>query len=380
MDTLATILIVDDEPKNLQVLGNILKIHKFKIALASNGTEALELAMELRPDLILLDVMMPQMDGFEVCKKLKSDTIFSNTPVLFITALDDSESVVKGFEIGATDYITKPFNSKILISRILTHLQLALKTRELESLNQHLEQKVAERTFELEKANTELKKLDELKTEFLSIISHEIRTPLNGIMGFTQLISRTIKDDNIQRYIEALNKSAIRLERFSTNALEYTYLRSGKYKIKKVETDIIQLVNQTIEELKPKILDKKIQFNTQMQGSKLLTVDQSLIIKTLYSVLDNAVKYSPNESTIQISTRNLVSRFEIIVTDKGKGFSDKALNHLFKAFSPGELFINENEGIELALANLAMLNHNGEISIKNLENGASVSLIFRTNN
>jgi len=168
-----TILLVDDSPDNIDILNGLLSNFKRKVAL--NGQKALKIAnSDNPPDLILLDIMMPGMDGFEVCEELHKNDATKEIPVIFLTAKMEKEDVVRGFNLGAKDYVTKPFDPNELMARVKTHLELVDAQQKLKEVNVWLEQKVAERTAELEIANEQLKKLDQAKMEFLKIASHEI--------------------------------------------------------------------------------------------------------------------------------------------------------------------------------------------------------------
>ena len=150
------VLIVDDTVQNIQVLGTVLREQNYQINVAQNGLQALESVEKVRPDLILLDVMMPEMDGFEACKRLKANDETKDIPIIFLTAKVETEDVVHGFDLGAVDYVTKPFNATELLARVHTHLELQRLRRELEEYNQMLEQKVQERTAELQVAHKRL--------------------------------------------------------------------------------------------------------------------------------------------------------------------------------------------------------------------------------
>jgi len=213
------ILIVDDVPKNIQVLGNILMAENYQLSYSQNGKEALAAVKHNDFDLILLDIMMPVVDGYEVCRQLKSDSKTKDIPIIFLTAKVEKESIVKGLRLGAVDYVTKPFNSEELIARVRTHLSLKDKSEQLQSMNQILEQKVAERTAQLKKANEKLSTLEKAKSEFLTIISHELRTPLNGISGFTDILLDSLTSTEHEEFIRYLKISADRLVRFSEMAL-----------------------------------------------------------------------------------------------------------------------------------------------------------------
>lgn len=150
------ILIVDDTLQNIQVLGTVLREQNYQINVAQNGIQALEMVEKVEPDLILLDVMMPEMDGFEACQRLKADEKTREIPIIFLTAKVETEDVVHGFEIGAIDYVTKPFNAIELLARVKTHLELRRLRQELLEYNEQLEAKVAERTVEVQRAHKQL--------------------------------------------------------------------------------------------------------------------------------------------------------------------------------------------------------------------------------
>ena len=199
------ILIVDDIGANLKLLDDILKTEGYKTRLVPEGARALLAAEKEKPDLILLDIMMPGIDGFEVCRRLKENPGLADIPVIFISALDDTVDVVRALSAGGVDYINKPFRAEEVKARVHTHLKLYRQGRELRDLNATLELKVEERTRKLSEVNDNLannildlnRAKDEIilsrdqamkanlaKSEFLSRVSHELRTPMNAILGF----------------------------------------------------------------------------------------------------------------------------------------------------------------------------------------------------
>ena len=233
------ILIVDDVPKNIQVLGNILINEEYQISYTQDGYHALSLIRKNKFDLILLDIMMPEIDGYEVCKRIMANPETASIPIIFLTAKADKESVIKGFKYGASDYITKPFNPEELLSRVRTHLELKYKKEILENINFELEQKVQKRTAELSAANKKLLTLDKAKSDFLNIISHEIRTPLNGIQGLTDLLTDSMDKKQQLNYIESLKDASDRLVKFSETALLITSLSTKRQIIKTLPVILI---------------------------------------------------------------------------------------------------------------------------------------------
>ena len=374
------ILIVDDNPKNLQVLGSTLKDVGYKVDFATSGKDALEWLEEKTYDLVLLDVMMPEMDGFEVCEIIRGNNQFDNLPVLFLTAQTDKESTVKGFELGAQDYITKPFDKGELLARVKTQLELKRAKELLQATNRLLEEKVAERTKELAEANAELMVLDDAKTDFLNIISHEIRTPLNGIMGFLDILKQRIDTDELKMYMDMLDETATRLEKFAITALHITNLKVKKDRIKQEPVSVNELISDSVKKMDDQLAKKNIDVDFVRSGSETITGDPKLLEISLTNILDNSIRYSSDGSYIRIHSEATENEVICEVSDEGSGFSDAALKNLFKMFSPGEQHIDSNKGLSLSLVKLILDAHNGKIDVRNNEDqGATVKLTFRRN-
>ncbi len=182
------ITIVDDTPGSLRLLGDILSEGGYRVHAFARGKEALRAAAEAPPDLVMLDITMPELDGYQVCERLKGDTRLAAIPVVFISALDDPLDKVKAFSCGGVDYVTKPFHGAEVLARVETHLKLRRLQLELERHNANLEELVRTRTHELAEAKGRLAILDKAKSDFLMLISHELRTPLTGLFGVTDLV------------------------------------------------------------------------------------------------------------------------------------------------------------------------------------------------
>ncbi|NLD99020.1 MAG: response regulator, partial [Fibrobacter sp.] len=290
----ATILIVDDQPKNLAVIGDYLMECGFIILVSQTGVGGLRRAREIKPDLILLDVLMPDMDGFETCRRLKADESTKDIPVIFMTALTGLEDKVKGFESGGVDYITKPIQHEEVLARVKTHLQIVKQKKQLEQqaihlrdinnqlnneiitrksaeeklqkLNEELETRIKNRTeeltrvaqklrttnIELEKANRELQKIDDIKTEFVALASHELRTPLTSILGYTQtLIASDLQLDNETRsnILSTIVSESKRLSALIGNLLDISKIETRNFKIKTEPFDIYEVVIGVINAL-----------------------------------------------------------------------------------------------------------------------------------
>ena len=379
------ILIVDDNPQNLQVLGKQLIEKKYKVEFAVNGLAALEWLDKNRFDLILLDINMPGMSGFEVCTQVRSTHRLDNVPIIFLSADIDRESILKGFELGAQDYITKPFDSRELLVRVKTHLALKDSRERLEILNRSLEQKVDERTYELKLANEKLEvlnlkliDLDKAKSDFLSLISHEIRTPLNGIIGPLEMLKGPLYASEIGDMINILDISVKRLERFAIDALLITRLKTKPNEIYKEQISISSIINEIILENADKVRLKKIKIEKIFDFKHdIIYGEKELVKKAIFNVFDNAIYFSPFNSIIEVSTFDSANNSVLRIRDNGCGFEEVGSKYLSKLFAYADMFRDNSKGIGLPMVKLIMESHGGEVKINNdADGGADVRLFF----
>jgi two-component system sensor histidine kinase/response regulator len=379
------ILAVDDNPRNMKILATLLPASLYQLDFALSGQEALNRVAEETYDLIMLDVVMPVMDGFETCLRLKQEGKNRETPVIFITARTDIESLKRAFSCGGVDYLTKPFNIDELVARVRTHVELKRYKEQLIDLNRNLEQKISERTSELrdaygklERAVGELQSLDHAKTEFLRMINHEIRTPLNAILGFTDVLKKELSSSPESELIGYIELASSRLEKFLMVILQITELLTREKSIYKEMIQIRELINSSISKHDEKITAANLSFAIRETPIGIrVPGDRQLLKICIDSILDNAIKYSAYGGKIRISLSVNDASVIVEISDKGPGFSEDALKNLFKFFAVGEKHIDENVGLDLALAKLIVDAHQGEIMVSNNEDrGASVQLSF----
>ncbi len=390
MDTLnseilsgTSILIVDDNPQNLQVLGRLLQEQKCEIEFATNGIAALDWLETKKFDLVLLDINMPDMDGFEVCRRIRADSRFDTLPVIFLSADNDRESILKGFELGGQDFVTKPFDSRELIVRVRTHISLKDSLEKLGNINRLLEEKVMERTKELQIANANLEKinlklteLDNAKAEFLNLISHEIRTPLNGIILPVEMLKDSVSPSEIRDLVDILDSSVRRLENFSINALLITRLKTRREEIMKKEVNIEAIVDILIAKEEKSIVGKQLTVS-RIAGMKKSGImgDTELISKCLASILENAVRYSPNGGNIEIKMMNDQSKTIIEIGDDGPGLPPDIIEQGAELFSRGKAYDDRSTGIGIPLARLIAEAHGGSIELKNKPGAGAVVMM-----
>ncbi len=365
------ILIVDDIPKNLQILGNVLAGKGYKVAFARSGEEALRILENSSFDLILLDIMMPGIDGFETCRQIRKIPKEQDTPIIFLSARIEQESIVEGFHSGGQDYITKPFQQEELLARVSTHLDLRFKSLEVKKLNQHLEQKVDERTHQLKKAYKKLERLDEAKNNFLALVSHELRTPLNALNGFSEMLSSTTLNEEQEEYLDYMRKSSNRLMRFADAAILISQLESQSYQISREAHNIRDVIEEAIIRIRAEF--PECQPIIKQEIPVLGSADDELILKAMMHVIRNACQHNTAERPIEINISKQENMGKISIRDFGEGFSEEVMNVLFKKFS-GDKLMHHSEGLGLGLATVRLIiqAHEGDIRIFNHDDDGGV--------
>ncbi len=318
------ILIVDDLPENLQVLTGHLKAEGYEVLAANSGPRALALVQNKKPDLILLDIMMPGMDGYEVCRELKKDAHSGDIPVIFITARTETDDVLEGFKLGAVDYVTKPFKSAELIARVRTHLELK-SSRDL----------FAAYNRQLERISRHLRRLNEDKNRFLSIVSHDIR----GAFGNVVSVSRMLTDETEVNGAEASQL----LADIGIEAEHMIALAENLLNIDAIERREIRLASERVES-RP-LLDFAEQAHQLAARSKNLTFavsgdhtairgDLTACRQIFTNLVSNAVTFSPEGGAVFLEARKASENMvEISVRDEGPGISEEDQKKLFKPFT-----------------------------------------------
>ncbi len=379
------ILIVDDNIENLKVLSKILSDKGYDIRVATDGVQAINSINLEVPDLILLDINMPKMDGYETCRRIKSVKEFKDLPIIFISAMTEILDKITAFNSGGADYIQKPFEVDEVLARVQVHIELKHAKDQLKHMNSTLEKKVSLRTKELENSNEELKiahnelsVLDTAKTEFLQLLSHELRTPLNGILGFTNILKELVSDDELKEFIDGIELSSKRLEKLSYDALLITELNAHSQDIFISEFNVFELFQIILIDFNKSILEKDIEIIFEpFDKSFSLASDESLLKESFTRIIENAIQFSNNQSNITISLVKTDNSVELSIKDEGQGFPEKMLNNKLSTFTPGNTHIDQNIGVDLYLTNLIITALNGKMLFGNNTNkGAYVKFIF----
>ncbi len=297
MHETAVVMIVDDDPDNLKLLARILQKKSYRVLQAPDSPTALQAAAKDPPDLILLDIIMPGLDGFEVCRHFKTDVKLREIPIIFISVLDDTANKVKAFSQGGVDYISKPIQGDEVLARVGTHLEILSLQRQLRAQNENLEQMVVRRTRELAMANLRLKKLDHLKGDFLRMISHEIRTPVNGVLGIGELIiDLTPSTENSREYTEMFRESSKRLRNLIEDA---SMIGDMEYRVTKMDEPLVFAV--LLDELKQIFPDVRITIEQDVAPEAVYcNGEKVLLTKALETVISLAACFSSDAHTIDL--------------------------------------------------------------------------------
>ncbi len=387
------ILLVDDTPKNLQVMATILTNARYRITIAKSAARALQILDNVTPDLILLDIMMPEMDGFELCRRLKTSETTREIPVIFLTIKAETEDIVKGFQSGGVDYITKPFNKTELLARVQNHLELKRSKEELKERSIEIEDK----NRRLEEQSEKLKEIDKIKSRFFANISHEFRTPLTLILGpLEQMIAACPdNDEEKKRKLTLMHRNAERLLRLINQLLELSKLESSKMKLQARKTNIISFVKGITDSFQPparqKELDLVFQAEHETSHEAVLEnmniyIDPLKMEDIMSNILVNAIKFTPPGGEIKVKVKrnpgadtNFPAGWvEISVCDTGPGIPMEQLPHIFDRFFRADItdeYHQEGPGIGLILAKELVELHHGTIEARGCVGEGSAFII-----
>ena len=356
------ILLVDDTEANLRVLGALLRAEGWSVAAATRGNQALELISRRLPDLVLLDVMMPEMDGFEVCRRLRAAPATQDLPVLFITALTDEESIVQGFAVGGQDYIAKPFRQAERRARVRTH------------------RAGRETTRRAERQAADLAQLNADKDRFYSIIAHDLRSPLAGMLSLSEAMATSLPEFTPAEAAESMTemaKAARNLYQLLENLLEWSQLQTGRMECRPESVDVDRLLAELAELFHPSALQKGVKVQLQAQAC-VAWGDRRMLHAIFRNLLSNALKFTQRGGHVWIKAVCDAGGITLSVRDDGIGIPAESLPRLGRAFeqvATDPMLSKNGTGLGLALVNALAQKHGGKMQIDSIESeGTTVTV------
>jgi DNA-binding response OmpR family regulator len=363
------LMIVDDNPANLKLLEDMLVQQGHKVRSFPLGRLALAAAKKRAPQLILLDINMPEMNGYEVCEQLKSTPELAGIPVIFLSALGETEDKVKAFQAGAVDYVSKPFQFEEVHARVRTHLQLHNLQRALQAQNEQLEQTVAARTLELSRANERLTILDRSKNEFLNLISHEFRTPLNGLLGVSEIIlsSMAVTDRNDQ--LGGLyQRSRRRILSILDDALLLTQIDVSGERFKAAPFPLSAAVGRALEKTAEFAISRRVTLMLPALDMGLVSGSEDLLVRAMQALVETAVKFSADGGTVRLSREVAPDSPKVVIESHGRTIPPSAVAKFFDVFAIGEAMTPGGDlGLAPALAFRILSLFGGSVSVANIE-------------
>lgn len=314
-----SILAVDDNEMNLILMKSIFKYQEYQVYYANCGELAIDMARKLRPDMILLDVIMPDINGFEVCRILKEDDSFKEIPVIFITAADEIESIVNGFEVGGVDYITKPFRKEEILLRIKTHFELKLTRDQLNATTKSLHE------------------LSKVKDRLFSIIGHDLRSPIGNVKMVLEFLSKGIidpsKGDQYKKTISDLLKTTDEVFLLLENLLAWSVSESDDLKIVAENVQLRDVVAGMVNLFQIAISDKSISLEINIDNEHVVFADLNMLKTVIRNLFSNAIKFTPSEGKIAFDSWNEGGFIKIGVSDTGMGMPQKVVERFLGANS-----------------------------------------------
>ncbi len=348
-------MVVDDEPANLAIVESILVAEGFAVRAFPNGRLALEAARNDPPEVVLLDIRMPGMDGYEVCRCLKKDPALSDTPVIFVSALHETEDIIRGFQAGGCDYVVKPIRAEELLARVRLHLALRRSRRELEARNLALHEQYGR-----------LQTLEQMRDNLVHMLVHDLRAPLSGVsLMLESLVGGTCLPGEAMPNLEAASTAVRNVLHTLRTILDVSRLEDGKLPIRRTMLDAGDLIREALRTLDGLTQGREIRAEIQTPGVPVFA-DHDLCVRVIANLLDNALKHAPVDQPITVRAVPEVDAVRLTVQDRGPGIPPEDRLRVFNKFEAGiggRKAPLRSSGLGLFFCQLAVQAHGGTIGV-----------------
>jgi two-component system sensor histidine kinase/response regulator len=355
------ILVVDDEDLNVRFLTTFLTRKGFEIDVASTGVEALERIGQSKPDVVLLDAMMPTMDGFEVCRRLRGSEDTRLLPVIMITALHSIEDEVRALEAGADDFLPKPINNLELMARLRSLLRIKALHDQLQDSKMQLEEK-----------NKKLIELQGLRDSLTQMIVHDLKNPLTGIMGCSELL--LMMPENLSEkqvsIVKKIDESASSILNMITDMLDISRMEENKLQLRKQAFHISEILQTNVNDFAMMMEKHHVTSSIEIQDNMpKIEADKDMMHRIVANLLHNAIKHSTRGGTIQVRAayNSQHSQLHVAVKDHGEGIAPEYTDKIFEKFAQADmkkLGLKTDRGLGLTFCKLAVEAHGGRIRVE----------------
>ena len=359
------ILIVDDVVSNVLLLKILLTNEQFQVCTANNGTSCIEMAKTERPDLILLDVMMPDINGFDTAIVLKKDATTKDIPIIFLTALNTPQDLVRGFQVGANDFLTKPFNKEELVMRVMQQISLVAAKRIIE------------------KQNAELRATLSNRDKMYSVIAHDLRSPMASIRMVLNLVVASASPETVgpelYTLLDQANRESEEVHDLLDNLLKWTKSQTGRLTLVKQELNLNDIIPGVVEIFDVIAQTKRIKLDYQPLSGDLKVVADNDMLKTIVrNFLSNAIKFSPEDSHIEIIMKEEGDFAKVSVCDHGVGIAAERLENIFhKGETTYGTGGEEGSGLGLQLCQDFARKNDGDCTVESVEGqGSTFSVLI----
>ena len=354
---IATIMVVDDAPANLKLLEEMLLGEDFRVIEFPRAAIALKAAAKNPPDLILLDVLMPEMDGFEFCRRLKADERLRDIPIIFISALGDAEDKIKAFFAGGLDYVTKPFQEAEVLARVKTHLALRRQQVQIEAQKRQLQENY-----------DRLHELETLRDNLVHMLVHDMRSPLMGILGFAELLLNELKKlghDELASDAGEILAIGCGLRDMVTTLLDISRMESNEMPLEKETCDLRQVVADALASLGALVKNSPVMFESPVEGMFAIC-DPGISRRVVANLVANAVKFAGRGGDVRVGLDRVSEGVRVTVRDSGPGIPPEYHKTIFEKFrqvATRKEGKNHSTGLGLTFCKLAVEAQGGQIGV-----------------